>query len=108
MYLQLSQQIKNWVCSTVIFWVCGIDIKYLSKSSLTVAAEPISYSCDCARRTAISVAVKKKQAGNRFHILAKCNSMEKCLCPESGQRSQKSKNIMSYKSRRYGFGSNQL
>lgn len=32
--------------------------------------------------------VKKKQAGNRFHILAKCNCMEKCLCPESGQRSQ--------------------
>lgn len=32
--------------------------------------------------------VKKKQAGNRFHILAKCNNMEKCLCPESEQRSQ--------------------
>ena len=32
--------------------------------------------------------VKKKQAGNTFHILAKYNSMEKCLCPESGQRSQ--------------------
>lgn len=32
--------------------------------------------------------VKKKQAGNRFHILAKYNSMEKCLCPASGQRSQ--------------------
>lgn len=79
---------KHWVCRTVIFWVCGTDIKYISKSSLTVAVEPISYSCDCARRIAISMVVKKKQAGNRFHILAKRNSMEKCSCPESGQRSQ--------------------
>lgn len=79
---------KHWVHRTVIFWVCGTDIKYLSKSSLTVAVEPTSYSCDCARRTAISMVVKKKQAGNRFHILAKCKSMEKCLCPESGKRSQ--------------------
>lgn len=36
-------------------------MKYLSKSSLTVAVEPISYSCDCTRRTAISMVVKRNR-----------------------------------------------